>query len=1039
MEIYFKKVKYRFVKSHVDISDDLDKILQSGQTEGDIASAENNKNIHFKKLNDKIEVDFGNEHFIIDKEPICFFSDDNKLLFKIYDSSNLKNINKIREGMENKYDFFSENKEKINFQEILERGIKSIIIKLKNKQYDIFKPLCERLKEEGKYLEVNTNCFLPKESPSLLIDYSSKFKVIIDKRKVLIKKIIDFMKNDKKFALKIYGSNGIGKSVTFLYFMTMKSDYKIIYFNLKDIFKYKQDPQEYFKNALMKYYSSNNDDSVSNQSDNDKNDQFNFNYSIYVKTIKYLESLYKEAFIKGDLWDMIYYFCDYIEDDYNSLIIIDQYKSEYDDEKKTINLKKIIKKYSEKRSIKFIIASSLNDYTVKEDLITDLLYIFREQIEFLKSFEKSMPIEKNDIKDELFKDFAFDNFNAEMDINEDFKNVSLFNTDQVDDLIKIKKNEIEEVKNNIIIKNDNEKKIMNKYVNTDKKIIESTEIIYINNLVSVEEIIKDSKDSDDKKLYEIFNFSPEAYTKYNFIHSNSNLSKNILYKSFLDSMFEEIDEKVEKFYKNLKNNKYITYSSYSLKYTFLMKLREIIENKVELNLKELIQYLEVFPFKYLKIYLSKNKSPITDNIIYMDERLKNAKFILDYSNDYMEIAFSKILYQVTSSTLIDMRDLTGSGVGPLIENKIKNNLVNNEFIIRYLWDFITPQDSIDKEKNKIDKYIFDYTNYKKNKLEYDEFLTKIDINYNKFYYIVPGSQTNRLLDSVILQPFNYDSFNMISLQITKFKLDFPTKEDYIRICFNAKEKFEKVYKIKINKMYFYFILAEDFQNEKTKEELELKNIAYFYYSIKEEKFKKKGYFINLENLNNIEAEISQNNQDYEYRYFDSKIALINCVEKYLQKKRRLDKDFQISQKYFEAAKNHLFKKTCNIHLDSYIKKEMKTIIEKNCVNYKSFLFTFQFVFYIYPNESLYLNDKEDFIGVMIQSAKKKEKGKDKLFRYFYKEELFPNNIDLPGEYFNMKEGRRKKFLPLKGEHYISKIDSAYWNRIFVFKIYQLNN
>ena len=43
-----------------------------------------------------------------------------------------------------------------------------------------------------------------------------------------------------------------------------------------------------------------------------------------------------------------------------------------------------------------------------------------------------------------------------------------------------------------------------------------------------------------------------------------------------------------------------------------MKLNEIIKNNEELNLKQLIQYLEVFPFKYLKIYLSKDKSIILD-------------------------------------------------------------------------------------------------------------------------------------------------------------------------------------------------------------------------------------------------------------------------------------------------------------------------------------------------------------------------------------------------------------------------------------------
>ena len=49
---------------------------------------------------------------------------------------------------------------------------------------------------------------------------------------------------------------------------------------------------------------------------------------------------------------------------------------------------------------------------------------------------------------------------------------------------------------------------------------------------------------------------------------------------------------------------------------------------------------------------------------------------------------------------------------------------------------------------------------------------------------------------------------------------------------------------------------------------------------------------------------------------------------------------------------------------------MKEIVEKNSISYKKNLFTFQFIFYIYPNESIYLNDKEDLIGIMIQSAKK---------------------------------------------------------------------
>ena len=424
---------------------------------------------------------------------------------------------------------------------------------------------------------------------------------------------------------------------------------------------------------------------------------------------------------------------------------------------------------------------------------------------------------------------------------------------------------------------------------------------------------KEKNNEDDKELFELFNFNPEAYTKFNFIfHSKSNLTKDLLYNTFLNGRFKEINKKIDKFYQNLKTNRYFNYSSDCLKYTYLMNLFEIIENNEELNSKELIQYLEVFPFKYLKIYLSKDNSFIKENILFLNDELKNSKFIINYSYDFIEIALAKILYNVPSTTLIDMKDLTGSGIGPLLENKIKNYLKDNKFIIRHLWNFITPQNLIGKDKKIENKYIYDFINYKKSKLKYDEFKTESTIEYNKFYYIIPGSQTNKLLDSVILLPFGPDLFNLIFLQITKFKLDFPTKEEYIKICFEAKKNIEDIYKININKVYFYFILAEDFPNEKTKEELELKNIAYFYYSIKEEKFKSNCFNLDLRNLNRIEAEISEKTPENEYSHFDSKLAIINAVEKFLQKKRKLDDKIKISQKYYEAAKNHLFKKICGI-------------------------------------------------------------------------------------------------------------------------------
>ena len=172
----------------------------------------------------------------------------------------------------------------------------------------------------------------------------------------------------------------------------------------------------------------------------------------------------------------------------------------------------------------------------------------------MKSPEYST-IKQKDIEDELFKDFNFDSNIINADINKEFTNISLFNMDKVDNSTKENNHEIKETKNNNFIINKNENVIINKYINIDQKLIELTEIIYINNLVSVEDILKDNKE-DNIELFELFKFSPKAYTKFNFIfHSKSKLIKDILYTTFLNGRFKEIYEKIDKFYRNLKNNR----------------------------------------------------------------------------------------------------------------------------------------------------------------------------------------------------------------------------------------------------------------------------------------------------------------------------------------------------------------------------------------------------------------------------------------------------------------------------------------------------
>jgi arsenate reductase-like glutaredoxin family protein len=375
-----------------------------------------------------------------------------------------------------------------------------------------------------------------------------------------------------------------------------------------------------------------------------------------------------------------------------------------------------------------------------------------------------------------------------------------------------------------------------------------------------------------------------------------------------------------------------------------------------------------------------------------------------------------------------MQDLTGSAIGPLVENKIKRNLERNGFIIKYFWNFTSKSEP--KIINKKD-YIYDYNTYKKIKFLYDnENIENLNMDYNQYYYIVPGSQTNRSLDSVILMPTNNNSFDMIFFQITKSKIEIKKKSEYTKDCFLAKNKFESVYGIKINKLYFYFILAKDFDNQKTKEELESENIEYFYYSILEDHFDKDG-LNDLKNLNEKEAEILENSQDNEYQNFKSKLTLINCLEKYLQKKRRLDKNFVITKDKFESGRKHLIKKSSNIILDEENKEQIDNYLKKHYFKNDSEL-VYKYIFSIVPKEYGYFSENKNIIGIMIHHDY--EIPTKRVYKYFYNGKIFPVGF-LPtnfliNNYFNLKNN-----LPKDTDYLISEIPEQYWDKIYVFRIY----
>lgn len=1019
----FSKGCFRFFKHYIDLTDYLDKIYESKEQKGEMQISTKNKKLTFEKCEDNIKITIeGKEPFNIDKNPICFLDKEKNCLFKIYDSSNKNQIEIILGQIDPHYSCNSEKDEIIKLSDIIDKGMKTIILKSKiESNENKFKLLSKILSEIKESESINTSCILPEKSESLSIDINSTFELMISQRIILTQKINKFVQDKNKTILKIYGTDGIGKSVSFLYYMLLKNNYKIIYFNLKDIFKYKSDVFNYFKNAMMKYFSSNNFVYQDNYQDNDE-DLVQVNYEVYLNQIKKFEEQCMERKTDYGFWQILFEFCKYIKIGYSTLIIIDQYKSEYDMYDK---LNTSILKFHNSVNTKFIIASSLNDNTVKIDFIQDLKEILKEkpiEKESEKHLEKK--ISGIGIEDELFKDFDFNLdkniFNYETDINKDFSLIKIFNT--VNQVVKEKEKKVEQKK----IEEEKEEKNDKLF---DKK---KVEIIYINNLVSIKSLVKNE---NVKEILKLFNYNPKSLVKYNeFSKKNQILDKEILRKKFLEARYNEIKNKVDYFYTNLNRKNPYQFSHESLKGTNLIKLNEIIKNKTKLDLRKLIEYLDGFPFKYLKIYIAEEAAE-NNNIINMDSNLNEKYFLLDYAYNFVEIAFSKIIYMLPSSTSIYMNELSDSAIGSLLENKIKKYLENNNFEIRYYWNFTNVFSKGPKDKNE-KKSLFDYQNFKK--IEFDDDKENINLDYTKNYYIIPGSQNNPSLDSIILVPNKYDSFNMGACQITKHKKIKKTKKEYIDDSFIAKSKLEKKYKIKIDNIYFYFILGTDFPSDDTKKQLESQNISYISFSIKDQQFLKDEIIFDLTKIKDEKAKISQEIKDNEYKYFNTKKTLINLMESFLQKKR--NREIKITEKLYNKARKYLFNLTSNIYLDDEIKSAMTKFVKKINTNLAKESFTFQFVFTIDFNESrLLVKSIDDLIGIIIDYDIPKNYLKEKCYHFLYmgltdnEDELF--DAKTLKKVFLGENDEKKRATPIKEDFFISKIPANLCERIFIFKIY----
>ena len=433
----------------------------------------------------------------------------------------------------------------------------------------------------------------------------------------------------------------------------------------------------------------------------------------------------------------------------------------------------------------------------------------------------------------------------------------------------------------------------------------------------------------------------------------------------------------------------------------------------------------------MKYILIKKYDNIDENIIDLNNSFKDTKFYFDYCFPFFGTIITKIIYLSVNIFSINYENLSGSALGSFIEEKIKKFIIFDKFLkekvnLRYVWNLENCNNNIKKKSDKIN-----YENFEK--IEYDENISNIILD-SSFYYIIPGSQINKSLDSAILMKEINNKFRLITFQITNNKENkIKEKENYIKYSFTAKEKFEKIYNINITNVYFYFILSEEFTSEKTITTLNEKKIPFLFFSFKKGELKKDEKCISsITNLCDVKAEIEKEN-DKENDCLIEKNYHIFKLECFLQKKRR--EGIIITMNMFENGRKTIFTKDKGFKLKKIERNQIINHLKKYYLINENF--TIKYVFKIKLSEVFELSKNEDLFGILLHQNEIYIHYKNNTICLNDKKIIF--DYELNEKIINLENNIKKerKSISMKSNLNLSNIKNE--DEIYIFKIYKLIN
>ena len=653
-----------------------------------------------------------------------------------------------------------------------------------------------------------------------------------------INKIDDFLKSKNLFYL-VLGTDGIGKTVTLLYYTSsLLNDYGNLYFNLKLFLKNETDKikiKEIFFNELKRIFLiDNNNESVKS-----------FTMKKYNNLINNINDSILESEGINYFWELLFIFLKIYDKSLmgNIFIVLDQYKTDkIDYDFKNLNkLCELINSKELNNHFKLMILISINNYDTKD--------IFLENLNFLPYF----PIKSDNlIPLPNYKSNDMGNFRSKS--NKDNNNQNNYEFEDIEKFLNEKHKEFQINFNNSAKEIQNNSSFLSHQIfsklDLNSKYYDITKKEYLNEIVNCKNLIDDKMHINYRNCIELFGYSLKYFsillkeinsTKKEEDETDDNFSKKVIknfYSKMLNKIIYNLDSYYISFYKNDKD--------------FLIKK---IENLKTLNdsiyeenvypLKDMNNLIKLFPIKYLNIYIV----GIESNFIPLDKiELSKYGFFFDYSNAFIREIVNKYYLKETSAYGRAI-ELGGSGFGAAFENSINkkiSTLFDNKIVKRNVFTIIGTftKSYINKLRQEENLEFYNFYDLKTlTNVEIDGVdiikVTKdiLDIN-NCDVFLNQLSKTGKSFDAGILKKLPPSSkiddltHDLILIQDTKKKImQLKNKNTYCEDAEKSKIFLQNVYdNLKINKIYLIFVIPYGLNNFETINKLNENQLYYIFYN-----------------------------------------------------------------------------------------------------------------------------------------------------------------------------------------------------------------